>query len=119
MVDYVRKIVESDNDLAPRAENPAKLSYRVLRTRQKIKDESGPNNVKTRIGDIQLAQIALFERQVGEATMIPRIGDISWVEIDTITSQSGWVAAIRRAIAPDPLPASRTRARGRFGRWRK
>ena len=40
MVDHVRKIVESNNDLAPRAENPAKLSYRVLWIRQKIKDES-------------------------------------------------------------------------------
>jgi hypothetical protein len=82
MIDHVRKIVESNNNLAPGAQDPPKLSYRVCWTWQKVKHEPGPDNVKTCVGELQRAQIALFKGQVGEATAITRISDIRWVEID-------------------------------------
>jgi hypothetical protein len=48
----------------PWAKNPTKFSNRVLWTRQKVKDEAGPDSFKTCVG-IQRAQISLFKRKAG------------------------------------------------------
>ena len=46
------EVVEGDNNLAPGAQNPTKLSYRILWTWEKVKHEPGPDNVKTFVGEL-------------------------------------------------------------------
>jgi hypothetical protein len=67
MVDYVGEIVESDNNFAAWAEKPTKFSYRLLRSWQKVEDETGPDKIETRVGKPQRVRIAFFKRQIGEA----------------------------------------------------